>query len=468
MKRASPLLKNIGIREVRLLARVNHPDLQLFAWGVLLELALLAFWGFSGVWRGSWRLIAAFSLPAVVFCLAVWWVLRAGPTPVTSRTRSILLGFAALYLLTLLFTPQPLSNDLYRYYWDGKLLSSGVNPYAYPPAAAELAPYQDKYWVLIFNRDVPTGYPPLAEALFAAAYRLRPDPWLLRGMAALASLGAAALLMQSLRAAGQDERRALLYAWSPLVALEFANGGHLDAYALLCMSAALLCALKRRPLASAVCLALGGLVKFFPALLLPVWGRRWDKKAWLVFAAVFALPWLHFVVGGTPFTGLGIFAGRGDFNGSLYRLVEELWYLILNSAYARLWARATVFIFLALTYLVYLLRRHPDGDVLAGWRFAGFFMGLCLLLSPVVHPWYVCWMLAFLAIEGQAAWLVLSVTVIFARQVYIGYEQTGVWQEAWWSTLAVWIPFYLALFVSWLFRRGAEQPGQMHEQEALL
>jgi hypothetical protein len=461
-------MKGIGMRPAHLREREDYPDLQLFAWGALLELALLAFWGFSGVWRGSWRLMAAFFLPATVFCLAAWWVLRAGRAPVTARTRLILLGFAALYLLTLLFTPQPLSNDLYRYYWDGKLLSGGVNPYTYPPAAAELAPYRDGYWGLIFNREVPTGYPPLAEVLFAAAYRLRPDPWLLRGMAALASLGTAALLMHSLRVADQDERRALLYAWSPLVTLEFANSAHLDAYALLCMSAALLWALKRRPLASAVCLALGGLVKFFPVLLLPVWGRRWGRKAWLAFALVFMLPWLPFIAGGAPFTGLGIFAGRGDFNGSLYRLVEALWYLALNSAYARLWARLTVFIFLALIYLAYLLRQQPDGDVLAGWRFAGFFMGLCLILSPVVHPWYVCWMLAFLAVEGQAAWLILSATVIFARQVYIGYEQTGEWQEAWWPSLAVWIPFYLALLISWLFRRGVERPPQMREQEALL
>jgi hypothetical protein len=43
--------------------------------------------------------------------------------------------------------------------------------------------------------------------------------------------------------------------------------------------------------------------------------------------------------------------------------------------------------------------------------------------------------------------LVLSATVIFARHVYIGYEQAGVWQEAWWPSLAVWLPFYLALMV---------------------
>ena len=435
----------------------NWPDLELAAWGILLELALLAFWVFSGVWRGSGRLLLGFLVPGMIFGLIAWRILRARPAATTGRTRLILLGFAALFHLTLLFTPYPLSNDLYRYYWDGKLLAHGVNPYTYPPAAAELAVYRDEYWQLIFNRDVPTGYPPLAEALFAVAYRLASGPWLLRGMATLASLGTAAYLMRALGAAGRDERRVLLYAWSPLVALEFANSGHLDALALLCLSAALFLALERRYVAAAICLALGSQAKFFPALLLPVWGRRWGKTAWLAFSLVFVLPWLPFIAGGTPFKGLGIFARRGDFNNSLYRLIESGWYLVLDSLSAHLWARATVFAILALFYLAYLLRRRGDAGLLSGWRFAGKFFGLSLLLSPVVHPWYVCWMLAFISIEGRAAWLVLAVTIIFARHIYIGYEQTGVWQEDGWPSLAVWIPFYLALVISvghqlWPFR----------------
>lgn len=249
-------------------------DREMAAWGVSLELALLAFWALSGVWRGSWHLIAAFLIPGAVFSLIVWRLLRAQPGPRTRNGRAILLGFAALYHLTLLLTPYPLSNDLYRYFWDGKLLANGVNPYTYPPAAVELTRYRDQYWEFIFNRDVPTGYPPLAEPLFAATYRLAPDPWAMRGIAALASLGTAALLLKTLGAAGRDKSRVLLYAWSPLVALEFANSGHLDALALLCMSAALLLAVKHQSVGAAICLALGGLVKFYLVLLLPVWGRR--------------------------------------------------------------------------------------------------------------------------------------------------------------------------------------------------
>lgn len=442
-----PVLEKIRLRPLGPRLDKDWPDLELAAWGILLELALLAFWVFSGVWRGSWRLMAGFFLPSAVFFLVAWRVVRTKP-PITRRTRAILLGFTALFHLTMLFTPYPLSNDLYRYYWDGKLLAHGVNPYAYPPAAAELASYRDKYWELIFNRDVPTGYPPLAEAMFAVTYRLAPDPWALRVMASLASLGTAVLLMRALGAAGKDERRALLYAWSPLVALEFANSAHLDSFALLFMSAALLLALKRQPVGTAICLALGGLVKFFPALLAPVWGRHWGKTAWLAFTLVFALPWLPLLAGGTPFKGLSIFAVRADFNSSLYRLLENVWVIVLHSPYARQWSLATVFAILTLFYLTHLLRQRSNTNPLNDWQFAGILFGLGLVLSPVVHPWYVCWMLAFIAIEGQAAWLVLSVTVIFARYIYIVYEQTGVLQEAWWSPLAVWIPFYMALVFS--------------------
>lgn len=439
-------------------------DLVLCALGLLLAVALLLFWACTGVWRGSARLIPGFFLPCAVFGLAVWWVLRVRRPPASWWTRLVLLGFSAVFHVILLVTPQPLSNDLYRYYWDGKLLAHGVNPYTYPPAAQELEAYRDVYWDLVFNPDVPTGYPPLSELVFAGAYALDIGPWALRLLASIASLAAGAVLMRALGTVGSDERLALIYAWSPLVVVEFANSAHLDVYALLCMSIALLFALRHRSVAAAVCLAFGGLFKFFPLLLMPIWGRRWGKAAWLAFILVFALPWMPFLSGGTPFTGLGIFASRGDFNGSLYRAIEHGWYLVVQSGEARLWARASIFITLAGVGIGVAWKQRLHFDVLSGWRFAGFFMGLCLLLSPVVHPWYICWMLVFASFTRQLAWVVLSVTVIFARHVYIGYEQTGLWEESWWPHLAVWIPFYLAVALTWLSEIVPGMKQQVHTQ----
>lgn len=424
---------------------LTRSDRRLIIAGLALEAGLLAFCLLSGTWRGSPWLIPAFLVPTAIFFATVAGLLYRPAEPATRATALIILGFAALYHLTLLLTPHPLSNDLYRYLWDGKVLANGINPYTYPPAAPELAPLRDTTWELIFNRDVPTGYPPLVELLFAGVYALGAGPLGYRVLAAVCSLGTCAALLAVLRALGADPRRAVIYAWSPLVALEFANSAHLDAIAILPLVLAFLMQVRGRPRGAALFLALGGQVKFFPAVLAPFWGRRWGWQAWLVFIAAFALPWLPFVAGGSPFTGLAIFAERGEFNASLYALSNALWAGLLNPGAARLAARLTGAALVALAVGGLAIRNWREVDPRAEWRVAAGLMAWSLLLSPVVHPWYICWMLAFITLEWQAAWLVLSGSVIFARHVYLGYEATGVWREARPVRWLVYVPFYAAL-----------------------
>ena len=65
--------------------------------------------------------------------------------------RAMILGFAvAITARALMLLPQvPLSDDLYRYLWDGRVASSGFNPYRFAPAAPELAGLRDSNWRLL-------------------------------------------------------------------------------------------------------------------------------------------------------------------------------------------------------------------------------------------------------------------------------------------------------------------------------
>jgi len=429
----------------------KRSDLQLVAFGALLEIALFLYCMYSDIWRGSWRVIGGFFLPGMLYLWIAWRIMHSPLSSNTLRTRVIIFCFAALFHLTFLFSQNHLSNDLYRYYWDGKLLSSGVNPYTYPPDAVELIAFRDEYWGLIFNRDVPTGYPPLAEGLFAVAYWIAPNPWVLQLFAVLASLGTVVLLMSVLRCLGMDERRSLLYGWSPLVALEFANSAHLDVYALLFMCAALLFMLKHKKTPSAIGLALGGLIKLYPVLLMPLWVSHWRKKDWLAFFLVFGLPWLLLLPGGTPFKGLWTFANHGDFNSSLYGLIQYVVDLVSKSENTQFYVRGAIFIFLAVFSLVVWMRQRKCTEIIVGWKAAGTIFGVFLIFSPIVQPWYVIWMVVFTVIEGYFSWLVLSVTVIFARHIYINYEQIGVLEESWWVSLVVWTPFFVTHMLQWVW-----------------
>ena len=52
------------------------------------------------------------------------------------------------------------------------MAAAGLNPYALPPAAPELAPLRDEIWRRLPHTEVPTVYPPLAIAAFSIASRL--------------------------------------------------------------------------------------------------------------------------------------------------------------------------------------------------------------------------------------------------------------------------------------------------------
>lgn len=446
----------------RAFAALPRGDAALLAAGVALEAALLAFWALSGVWRGSPWLIPAFLLPTALYLAIAFGLPRlAHGEPITRRTRAVMLSFAALYHVTFLLTPHPLSNDLYRYAWDGMVLSHGVNPYAYPPAAPELAGLRNDLWPSIFNPDISTGYPPLIELIFAAIARLGAGPIGYRVFAALCSLGTCAALPGVLRGLGIDERRAIVYAWSPLVALEFANSGHLDAAAILCMVLAFRAQIEKRFTGSALLLAGGGLIKFFPALLAPVWGRRWDARAWLAFVAAFTLPWLPFLPGGTPFSGLAVFGQRGEFNAGLYAAIQAGLGAVLYPGAARPAARLLAAGIVGAVGLMLARQAWAAADPRAEWRFASGVMAAALIVSPVVHPWYVCWMLAFACVDWQPAWLILSGSVMAARHVYLGYEATGMWQEVRAVRWLVYVPFYAVLIGATLRSRlrGERRPA---------
>ncbi len=71
------------------------------------------------------------------------------------------------------FPMQPwLSDDAWRYLWDGKLLANSINPYTFPPNTSELAVFRaatSELYAQLDYRHLTTIYPPLAQYIFALA-----------------------------------------------------------------------------------------------------------------------------------------------------------------------------------------------------------------------------------------------------------------------------------------------------------
>lgn len=369
-------------------------------------------------------------------------------------------GIAARLVL-LPLTPE-LSDDVYRYLWDGHVLLHGANPYVHAPADPALAGLRTAWHGLVNHPGVPTIYPPLAQALFGvAAATGRGSVLAAKGLWLVMDLACAFVLQRAAARSGRQPGAVLLlYLWSPLLVVETAWSAHMEAAGLLAVAALLWAEAGRRSRGPAsrngqtarnrqaamagVLLALGTLVKLAPAALLPVLARRHGVRAVAVFVLACVAGFAPFVGAGLgPLTqGLRTYAEHWSANAGAFALVEAV---AGGPVPGRVAVAATV---LGVAAFATLHRFSVERAML--WVF-----GAGLLLSPTVHPWYVLWILPVAALRRSRPFLLLSGLVFLGYWGLAAYQATGVWPQPAWTRAAVWLPVWSLLAWEWTQRGRA-------------
>src|SRR3990172_5843343 len=209
----------------------------------------------------------------------------------------ILIGFSVAFRITLLLTQPALSDDIYRYVWDGKVQAAGINPYLYPPESPELSHLRDDTVYPQINRPwARTIYPPGAQRLFRGIYAAKPDSIIfMKATIAACDLLTILLLIRLLRVAGLPPGRAILYAWHPLAVFELAGSGHLDG---LMFPFVLLCLLfleRRRDGWAGAALGAAAAINLYPALLIPAVVRLHGPRLLVPAAILLGLLYLSYV-----------------------------------------------------------------------------------------------------------------------------------------------------------------------------
>ncbi|PSQ70800.1 MAG: hypothetical protein BRD26_04215, partial [Bacteroidetes bacterium QH_1_64_81] len=135
-------------------------------------------------------------------------------------------------LLRLAFLPlmPGLTDDPFRYIWDGMLQWEGINPYKFVPSASELEAFQDNTLYQELNSpDYYSIYPPISQLFFALGALFYDGNWVLPYYVLKAVFVTAECAGVLLLARLTTARNVLLYAWNPLVLIETAGQGHTEA-----------------------------------------------------------------------------------------------------------------------------------------------------------------------------------------------------------------------------------------------
>lgn len=370
-------------------------------------------------------------LAAATFTFYGAIALRLRGRDVSRQMFLIVIAGAILFRLTLLplgvIAPRAnafVDDDVWRYLWDGRVTAQTGNPYAAPPNDARLDHLStgDPKWTTIRSRvnhpDLPTIYPPVAEAVFFIAHALAPGSVLVLKIVLVACDWAAMLFMiASLRLLRRPVTDVVLYAWNPLVILMFAGSGHIDVVMVMFMSAAVYFAIRGRTTTAGFALGLAIMAKLTPLLLVPLFARQLGRKALIALAAVVAASAAPFIMlAGGGLRTFRIFATTWDFNSAVFTVLRH----ILGPFTSHPAQAARVISAAILLVVAGWLWIRRAGD----WEDAAMnTIGALLVLSPTVMPWYATWPLG-LAVLARRPFM----WIIFSGLVCLSFPMTADWK----------------------------------------
>ena len=240
-------------------------------------------------------------LPYIAACILVLVT-----KPQVGRRRWIELGLILVGAVTLRAVVLPvlpdLSHDSWRYLWDARATLHGYSPYVYAPGSPLLSSLRDIVYDNSRFRNVPTIYPPGAQAIYLLSYLIAPSNlFVLKGIFVGFDMVTCVALAFLLQRKGLDMSRCIIYAWCPLPIIEFAIQGHLDALTITFTVLAVLCAgasWRGSRVVTGFLIAMATLTKLYPLLLLVVVIRRRD---WALLTTCF----VTIILGYVPYLILG-------------------------------------------------------------------------------------------------------------------------------------------------------------------
>jgi len=360
------------------------------------------------------RFIAAALLQGGVWAVAAVFVARGAGRP----PFALILATAALLRLGALAAPVFLSDDIYRYIWDGRVQAAGINPYRYIPTDVNLAPLRDQAVFPNINRNnyAPTIYPPVAQLLFFAATRFGETvPAVKLVLVAVEAIGIGALLLV-LRVVDAPRQNIVFYAWHPLPVWEIAGAGHVDAAVIACVALALAAAVTGRRAWSGAALAAAALVKFFPLVLVPALWRPAKSNLgdwrWLsAFTTVIIAAYLPYLGVGSQVLGFlpAYMTEENLSSGGGFWVLDVLGRAVAVPVAAYLGVAATVMVGLAVAALC----RSADPSASLRWAMA---LGTAATLFASPHyAWYFVWPVALLCAAPwwPAFWPTLTAVLLY-------------------------------------------------------
>ncbi len=386
---------------------------------------------------------------------------------------SNLVGVSVLFRLIFLFATPNLSQDFYRFIWDGRMLLEGLNPYLYLPQnfiqqglnpVAETSELYNGMGAM--NGSHYTNYPPLNQLCFLIAALFSSKSIfgsivVLRLIIILADIGVLYFGKKLLEKLQLPVKNIFWYILNPFIIIEMTGNLHFEPVMLFFLIWGLYKLFQKQWIFAAILIACAVSVKLIPLLFLPLF-YQWfvkqnilmhtvepshtsKKKAIPAYSGMIRLFSFYTVILATtiilfsPFyasklitnytNSIGLWFRDFEFNASFYYLFREIGYLLTGWNEIAIIGKITpILTIVFLIILAFLKKNKTMTSLITACLF-----GLCFyyFTATTVHPWYLATPIILSVFTKYKFPIVWSLAVVLSYQAYSNVP----WKENLWIVL---------------------------------
>lgn len=337
------------------------------------------------------------------FAAYAYLIFSESPEYLAKATRNWLWVAVGLRLV-LLFAFPGLSDDLYRFVWDGRLWAAGVNPFDYLPthfmaAGNEIEGLNQALFDELNSPEYFTIYPPICQGVFYVASAIFPNSifgsmLIMKAFMIVCEIGTIFLLPRIFERLNLPIQNSLIYALNPLIIIEISGNLHFEGAMVFFLVLSIFLLIKDRMNWSAVAFAGAVASKLLPLLFLPYFLRKFGWLKTIQFGLIVGLVSIAMfipILSNQFITNFGnslnLYFQKFEFNGSIYYLAR--WWGYQKSGHNLIAQIGPVLALLSSSIIVLmaLLKKKPTLPKFAEyWMWA---IVVYLIFTPTVHPWYV-------------------------------------------------------------------------------
>ncbi|WP_420570635.1 mannosyltransferase [Kordia sp.] len=365
----------------------------------------------------------------------------------------LLAGIAVVFRLIFLGSIPNLSQDFYRFIWDGRMLLEGWNPYLYLPKdliASGTAPIQESQALFdgmgSLNASNYTNYTPINQICFVIAGLIAPKSItgaviVLRIILILADIGTLYFGRKLLKNLGISTHNIWLFILNPLVIVELVGNLHFEGLMIFFLVWSLYLLQKGSWKWAAIILALSVSVKLLPFIFLPILFQWFTKfritqfrknsittlkkgigKLIVFYTIVFViviglfLPFISEDFIANYKATIGLYFQKFEFNASFYYIARWIGYKIVGWNMIEDIGRITPYVVFTSVMIISFFRDNTSfKKAVTGLLFG---LSIYFFTTTTMHPWYFTTLLALSVFTNYRFTVVWSFMFILSYATY--------------------------------------------------